>query len=301
MNKPTVSIGIPAYNEEANIKNLLDSLLSQKADNFELKEIIVVSDGSSDKTATEAKLAGNNLIKVLDDGKRKGQAMRQNEILDVFQGDILVLLNADVLPSSEDFIEKIVKEFKKDSMIGIVGPEIVPVKASNYFEKIINYSVSLKKSIYRKINHGNNLYLCCGAARGLSRSFAKTIKWPPSISEDAYSYLECINKKFKFSYLPSAVAYYKSPDNFIDHVKQSTRFFNGHHVMYNYFPKDFTDKYYAIPFKIKVKSVITFFFKDPIKFTAYLIIVLICKVKAIGHKNKSSIWDPASSSKTLIT
>ena len=48
--KLTVTIGIPAYNEEANVRNLLVSLLAQKETNFKLQEIIVVSDGSTDKT-----------------------------------------------------------------------------------------------------------------------------------------------------------------------------------------------------------------------------------------------------------
>ena len=49
-NKLTLSIFIPAYNEEANIEHLLRSILSQKQDNFKLSDINVVSDGSSDKT-----------------------------------------------------------------------------------------------------------------------------------------------------------------------------------------------------------------------------------------------------------
>jgi len=46
----TVSIGIPAYNEEANIGKLLSSLIKQKEAGFIIKEIIVVSDQSTDKT-----------------------------------------------------------------------------------------------------------------------------------------------------------------------------------------------------------------------------------------------------------
>ena len=52
MNKKlTVSVGIPAYDEEANIKSLLEAILQQRQENFILKSIIVVSDGSTDRTA----------------------------------------------------------------------------------------------------------------------------------------------------------------------------------------------------------------------------------------------------------
>src|SRR3989344_8939516 len=77
-----VSIGIPAYNEEANIKNLLTALLAQKQENFELLEIIVISDGSDDNTVEQAKSLASEKISVIDGKDRKGQAQRQNEIME---------------------------------------------------------------------------------------------------------------------------------------------------------------------------------------------------------------------------
>ena len=50
MKKLTVTIGIPAYNEEKNIGRLLKSLSNQKGDDFTLNEIVVLSDGSTDMT-----------------------------------------------------------------------------------------------------------------------------------------------------------------------------------------------------------------------------------------------------------
>ena len=47
----TLSIGIPAYNEEKNMANLLDHLLAQvMPDGVELKEIIIVSSACTDGT-----------------------------------------------------------------------------------------------------------------------------------------------------------------------------------------------------------------------------------------------------------
>ncbi len=45
-----ISIGICAYNEEKNIGNLLKRLISIKPKKANIKEIIIVSDGSIDKT-----------------------------------------------------------------------------------------------------------------------------------------------------------------------------------------------------------------------------------------------------------
>ena len=50
----TVSIGIPVYNEEGTIIKLLSVLEKQIQTGFELMEIFVYSDGSTDRT--------NNLV-----------------------------------------------------------------------------------------------------------------------------------------------------------------------------------------------------------------------------------------------
>ena len=53
--KPIVTIATIALNEESNIKRLLDSILKQRAKNFRLGKILVVSDGSADNTVNIAK------------------------------------------------------------------------------------------------------------------------------------------------------------------------------------------------------------------------------------------------------
>ena len=47
---PTLSIGIMAYNEEANIGRLLSSLLDQNLTQANLTEIFVVASGCTDRT-----------------------------------------------------------------------------------------------------------------------------------------------------------------------------------------------------------------------------------------------------------
>jgi len=106
---PTISIGIPAYNEEANIGNLLESILSQKQDSFVLKEMIVISDGSTDRTVQEAKKVSDERVKVIEGIERRGQAYRQNEICSRASADFLVLLNADILIKNNSLFIKIMK------------------------------------------------------------------------------------------------------------------------------------------------------------------------------------------------
>ena len=54
--KLTVTIGIPAYNEQENISCLLRSIIKQKAWSYRLQSVVVVCDGSTDGTLGKARI-----------------------------------------------------------------------------------------------------------------------------------------------------------------------------------------------------------------------------------------------------
>ena len=294
-----VSVGIPAYNEEGNIKTLIENLLQQKEEKFLLKEIIVVSDASTDGTVQKIKEVNDPRIKIIENKERIGQAPSQNKILDAFSGDILVLLNADVLPADESFLNDLVKPFSQSDKIGIVAPDLVAVKAQTFFERIINYSLDFKKEMFRNWENGNNLFLCYGAARAIRKDLAKSFKWPTSVSEDAYSYLSCLNAGYEFKYLPEVKIFYKSPDKLSDHLKQSTRFIHGPKTMSNYFPPDLVRSNYALPYSLTFKYMLKYFFKNPILFMSYLGVFGMSFMRSFGKSNAKNLWSTSPSSKKL--
>ena len=53
-NKPSISVIVPAYNEEENLAGAVSSIKSAAADNFSGYEILVIDDCSSDKTGSIA-------------------------------------------------------------------------------------------------------------------------------------------------------------------------------------------------------------------------------------------------------
>ena len=70
---PYISIIIPAYNEEDKIKDTLENI----KDINEINEILVIDDGSSDKTTEIANSIESEKIKVftLDKNRGKGYAL----------------------------------------------------------------------------------------------------------------------------------------------------------------------------------------------------------------------------------
>lgn len=87
--KPMVSIIIPVYNAE---KYLFETLSSLTGDDFQPREIIVVDDGSTDKSAEIAR--GFNEIKYYFQ-ENKGVSVARNFGIECSKGDFITFLDAD--------------------------------------------------------------------------------------------------------------------------------------------------------------------------------------------------------------
>jgi glycosyltransferase involved in cell wall biosynthesis len=279
---------------------LLTALLGQKQDYFELLEIIVVSDGSNDKTVEEARSLASDKIVIIDEIDRKGQSQRQNEITEMFKGDFLILLNADILPKNEYLLNCMIKPFLENGNIGIVSNMGTPLPAQTFFEKIINFSMATKREIAKAYNNGDNIYMCHGHSRAFSRKLAKKIKWPNSAGEDAYSYLFCKKEGYDFYHQFLAEINYRSPQNLTDHLKQSVRFVDSRKEMEKYFDKDFVKRSYYIPFYLTVRVFAKYFFKNPILLSLYLGVYFISLTASKFTDKSGGVWEVSKTSKFLI-
>ena len=99
--KPLVSILIPAYNAEPFIADTIKSALAQT---WPKKEIIVVDDGSKDKTLLIAEKFHSKKVKVVTQANQ-GAAATRNKAFSLARGDYIQWLDADDL-LSPDKIEK---------------------------------------------------------------------------------------------------------------------------------------------------------------------------------------------------
>jgi glycosyltransferase involved in cell wall biosynthesis len=90
-NEPLVSILIPAFNAE---RWLPDTLRSAIAQTWEHKEIIVVDDGSADKTLAVARQFESGNFRVVQQ-ENQGAAAARNKAYSLCQGDFIQWLDAD--------------------------------------------------------------------------------------------------------------------------------------------------------------------------------------------------------------
>ncbi len=93
--RPFVSVLVPSFNEELVIRNTIDSLLASDYENY---EVIVVDDGSTDRTGEVVKesFSGNDRIRLFSI-PNAGKATALNFGLKHATGEVVIALDADTL------------------------------------------------------------------------------------------------------------------------------------------------------------------------------------------------------------
>ncbi len=116
---PSVSLIIAAYNEEKYIGEKIANSLSQNYPRGQF-QIIVISDGSSDKTLEIATDFKDDRLVVIEVAERMGKANALNQGLAVATGDIIVFTDANVFFEPES-IQVLVKHFSNECCGAVSG------------------------------------------------------------------------------------------------------------------------------------------------------------------------------------
>ncbi len=118
-----VSAIIPAYNEEENIKEVLETVSRAK-----LSEIIVVDDGSEDDTSRIARNFEDVCLVVLEENRGKTEALKAG--VERSNNDVLLFLDADLVNLRRRHLEEMIEKFfskNEESMVLGVFKEGRPV------------------------------------------------------------------------------------------------------------------------------------------------------------------------------
>ena len=115
--QPNVSIVIAAYNEEKVIERRIQNCLALDYPRDKL-EVIIASDGSSDKTDEIVEQFKDQGVKLLGHENRRGKVNVLNEVVPQAKNDIVIFSDANTM-FARDSVKKIVQYFA-DSRIGCV-------------------------------------------------------------------------------------------------------------------------------------------------------------------------------------
>ncbi len=298
-----VSVGISAYNEAANIVPLLQNILKQKELGYQLTEIVVISDGSSDQTPELVRAIRDVRIRLLDKRKRLGQPERQNQILRQFIGEVIVFMEADTLLKDEYCLANLIKPFHDTHVnkLGMVFGIPIAVPPSNRFERIMVHAGQMKFAMFTKWKEGNNLYRSGGhAMKALAREFAETLTFPPHTPEDSYAYLWLKHTGWEMRIAENARVYMRHVTNFSDRLRQCRKYRSGRRSLTKYFDSKYIDKEYKIPNTIQLLVFAQFLCKQPVLTILVLLETIINQILTYNSKSFTALHETYSSTKTLV-
>ncbi|MDQ4120862.1 MAG: glycosyltransferase family 2 protein [Acidobacteriota bacterium] len=122
--EPTVSFVITAYNEEKDLARKLENTLTLDYPKEKL-EIIVASDGSTDRTDEIVKEFAERGVRLLRVEGRKGKTVSQNQAVESATGEIVLFSDATTIYKS-DVLRRTVRNFA-DKSVGCVAGKLIYV------------------------------------------------------------------------------------------------------------------------------------------------------------------------------
>lgn len=163
--EPLITIIVPVKNEEENIENCIKSCINSSYKN---KEIIVVNDGSTDKTPNileRLRKENPNALRVLHLPINLGKKHAIEKATEIANGEFYVFMDSDC-NMADDAVENLVKIFLSDKEIGaITGHGTVRnADTGNLLEKIQDVWFDGQYRIIKGMESSFSSLTCCSGS-----------------------------------------------------------------------------------------------------------------------------------------
>lgn len=304
LNKPFVSIIVPAYNEEIGIEKTLNSCIHQTYPKY---EIIVVNDGSNDCTReiVEEFIKHHHKPRiVLINQRNQGKAKALNNALSHARGDYVITVDADSKLHHKG-VELIMAKFTSRK-IGAVAGNVVGISHRKILGDIQKMEYEISTHFLRESQSAiGTVTVTPGAFSAYRRKALKKFE-EGTLTEDFDSSVKVLEEGYDIVIAPNAICYTQVPLNFEDIVKQRIRWQQGglevfsKHLFherrffvsfemflifffgfYGLFPKILT--FIVIPINLFAHSSLTFLW-GILYFLIYFNLVWFLKLAIIGEK-----------------
>ena len=221
---PSLTVLVPAYNEEKKISKCLESLL--KLDYPNLK-IIAINDGSSDRTLEVMKTYEKKGVKVINK-KNSGKADSLNQALKYVDTELFMCMDADSYPDT-DSVKKMIG-YMEDKNVGGVTPALKIDEVKTFFQKIqwVEYIFSI---FLRKLfSILQCQYVLPGPGSIYRTEVIKELGGfdTNSITEDMEIAFRLQSNKYNIENSIDAYVYTEAPQSFKELFKQRIRWYRGY-------------------------------------------------------------------------
>ncbi len=296
--KIKASVIIPVYNSEKTIKKTLEALLNQNFD--EGYEIIIVDDGSSDKTVEICKkIAKKSKIPIrIFENEHHGPAWQRNFGAKKARGEIIVFTDSDCIPD-KNWLKEMVKPFK-DGIVGVQGTYRT-ANIDSWVARFEGYEIEKRHEKMKKEENIDFIGTFSAAyRRDIFLKFGGfDISFPIASGEDPELSYRIHKAGYRMVLNPNAFVYHYHPDTIKKYLRQ--KFYRAYWrvLMYRKHPEKLSgDSYTGKDIHISLFSLGLFYFsillslfntKFLLLSTLSLLIFLLGNLKTIlfmGKKEK---------------
>jgi len=222
---PKVSIIIPAYNEEETISKTIESLLNLNYPKKKL-EIIVVNDGSKDKTLEVAKRYEEKGVRVYSK-KNGGKGKALNFGLKKASGTLVGCLDADSFVEKTS-LKKIIPYFSNKNVMAVT-PALKVSKPENFFQKIQMMEYLIGVFLRKIFSFLNSIHVTPGPFTIYRKEFFDTYGGysENNLTEDIEVALRIQKNNYVIENSTEANVYTNAPNTFKGLYRQRIRWYTG--------------------------------------------------------------------------
>ncbi len=222
---PTFSVVIPTYNEASDIDDTLEHVLAQSR---RALDVLVVDGGSTDGTVDRLRTWERRGVTVIDEGQRRGVAAARNTGIRCAGGDVVVILNADVMLPA-DFLERLADVYGQDVDLLSVDSEVSNVEA--FSGRYIN---AMHRLHYDEHHVGWSEGFSCRRTAALAAAFPEEIPGAGGEDVEFVDRLRAAGNRWKVDYsirvlhrvpdtLPGFWAQFRGRGRAIPHIERSLK------------------------------------------------------------------------------
>jgi biofilm PGA synthesis N-glycosyltransferase PgaC len=224
--QPLVSVIIAAYEEEHSIARTLDAVLNL---NYPSYEVVVVDDGSSDRTSEIVRsYLDRGSVRLVLKTVNEGKAMALNDALPICRGEILLLIDADIVVTP-DLLNNMVPHFRSSRVAAVTGnPRVANRQGLLKRLQAIEFSsiISMQRRAQRI---WGRVMTVSGAVVAFRRSAILDVGlFTPSMATEDIDMTWRLQMRFwDVRYEPRAVVWMEVPPNLRELWKQRRRWVRG--------------------------------------------------------------------------
>ncbi len=231
-----ISAGIPAYNEEKTIGQLLKTLLNQPMDDVVLEEVIVETSGSTDSTDTKVRemIQSDSRVKIISERRRRGKSATLDTILRHAEEEVVVFIDGDVF-LGDNCVSALLKPLLCDNKVGVASGTVLSKMEENSFFGFLSHFIREQHcELCTHLTKRNMTPKVDGTFYAVRKSVVEGFP-TRVVSDDEYASWRAQSQGYKVVYVPDAVVYTEDPSSFKGFIEWQKRIIAGQMYMKKHF------------------------------------------------------------------